>query len=217
MKALIYNLLPWIIAGISLLGIIILVLRKIPVLLKLPSEPLANQIVVSWRERLKMKLQEFRHASLQPALTSWLEKTLRRVRLFILKIDRFFVNMIERVREKSQTMKARSRAWVEQHRLKKIEKLQVLEKLDQAEVSETIKKTQEAVQVSSKKKESIESEEKKLIEAIAKDPRDIVAYRQLGFLYLKQGNKKDAKNCFKEVLKIDPGDLAAISKMKELE
>lgn len=215
MKSLILNLIPWIIIAGSALGVILIILRKVPVLLKLPEKPEADQISPSIFERIKIGWQKFRHSSLQPALTSWLEKTLRKFRLMILKIDRIFVGQIEKAREQSQTMKARSRAWVEQHRLKKIEKIQVLEKLDQAQVIESIEKAKKEKEEEERKEKEIG--EKELVKMIAKDPRDISAYRKLGFLYLKQGNKEDAKNCFREVLKIEPGDFEVISKIKELE
>ncbi len=107
--------------------------------------------------------------------------------------------------------------------MKKIQKLQVLEKLDQAEILETIQKAKEEVKNGGAKegwgeqtKKETEPEEKVLIDLIAKDPRNVSAYRQLGFLYCEQGNKEDAKNCFRQVLKLSPDDLEVIAKMKEI-
>jgi len=220
MKIIILNLLPWIVLGISVIGIIVIILRKIQVLLKLPVKSAIEHLSPSVGEKIKIKIEGLRYSSLQPAIATWLEKTLRKLRVTLLKLDNVFLNLIERAREKSQILKARSRAWVEHHRLKKIEKLQMLEKLDQAEVSETIEKAKKESKkepVPKKEKDSTLAEEKKLVDLITKEPRNIEAYRKLGFLYLKLDNKEDAKNCFREVLKIDPDDLEVISKLKELD
>jgi tetratricopeptide (TPR) repeat protein len=169
-----------------------------------------------------------RYSSYQPALAAWFEKTLRKLRLLLLKIDNVFLRMIGSSREKTQIWTVRSRAWMEQHRLKKIKKLEVLEKLDQAEIIETIQKAKEDVKNGKKDKTSEvpkpelseeelkQAEETSCIDIIARDPRNIEAYRRLGFLYCEQGNKEDAKNCFRQVLKLNPDDLEVISKMREL-
>jgi tetratricopeptide (TPR) repeat protein len=212
----------------------VIILRKIPLLLKLPVKPQEGQEQVflfrAIAQRIMLRLRGLRYSSYQPALAAWFEKILRKLRLLLLKIDNVFVRMIGSSREKTQIWTVRSRAWMEQHRLKKIKKLEVLEKLDQAEIIETIQKAKEDVKNGNGKKEKkaevqkpeISEEEIRLaeetscIDLIARDPRNVEAYRRLGFLYCEQGNKEDAKNCFKQVLKLNPDDLEVISKMKEL-
>lgn len=220
----ILNLMPWVALAIGLAGVIIIIFRKMPVLLKLPPKP-ENADAPSIFARIKLRVKSLKYSGYQPILSTWVEKILRRLRLIILKIDNFFLVSIHKAREKSQVWTIRSRAWMEQHRLRKIEKLKILEKLDKAEVLETIQKAKEEVKEQEKNQGSTEpslslsaeeSEEKQLIDLIAKNPRDIDSYRRLGFLYCKQGNKEDAKNCFRQVLKLEPGDLEVISKMKEL-
>lgn len=216
----------------SFLGVGIIIFRKIPILLKLPITPPDGQKPTFFLkvlfQKFSLRLKGLRYSSYQPVLSAWSEKTLRKLRLVILKIDNIFVGLIGRSREKSQIWTVRSRAWMEQHRLKKIQKLQVLEKLDQAEIMETIQKAKKEVKEEEENQKQVQSpeplvqegqevlEEKYCIDLIAKDPRNIDAYRRLGFLYLEQGNKEDAKNCFKQVLKLNPDDLEVVSKMKEL-
>jgi len=224
----ILNVLPWIIAGLSLGGIVFIVARKIPVLLKLPANAPDGQVPVFFAKALAqkagIKIKGLRYSGYQPALLAWVEKTLRKVRLWILKIDSIFVKLIGHSREKTQIWTVRSRAWMEQHRLKKIQKLQVLEKLDQVELMETIQKAKNEVAEDLKNgkiKESLEpqapkSEERMCIDLISHDPRNIEAYKRLGFHYCSQGNKDDAKNCFRQVLKLNPDDLEVVAKMKEL-
>ena len=59
--------------------------------------------------------------------------------------------------------------------------------------------------------------EKILVERIAADPRDTEAYEQLGGYYLDLDNFNYAKECFKQVLKIDPQSKSVKEKMKKLE
>lgn len=224
----ILNLAPWVAAGMCLAGIAIIILRKIPVLLKLPAEPQEGQtqpfLGKILLQKILLRIRGLKYSSYPALFSKWLEKTLRKTRVLILKIDNIFVNLIGKSREKSQIWTVRSRAWMEQHRLKKIQKLQVLEKLDQAEIIETIQKAKEEVRKEADGKKIDEaapekvkfSEEKNCIDMIARDPRNVDAYKRLGFLYCEQGNKDDAKNCFKQVLKLNPDDLEVIGKMKEL-
>ncbi|MBI4708704.1 MAG: tetratricopeptide repeat protein [Candidatus Portnoybacteria bacterium] len=219
---------PWVVLAICFVGMVVIVLRKMQLLLKLPEKPQEANISSPLLEKFKIKIRGVKYSSFQPAVSGWLEKLLRKLRLSILKIDNFFVFLIERLREKSQVWTVRSRAWMEQHRLKKIQKLQVLEKLDQAQILESIQKAKEEVKVeenNGKNKALPESknngfeapEEKACIDLIARDPRNIKAYRKLGFLYLNQGNKEDAIGCFKQVLKLNPEDLEVAEKIKELD
>ena len=224
----ILNILPWIIAGLSLGGIIFIVARKIPVLLKLPAAASAGQppafFIKALAQKIWLRIRGLRYTSFQPALLAWLEKVLRKFRVWILRLDNVFIGLIGYLRKETQVWTVRSRVWVEQHRLKKIQKLQVLEKLDQAELLETIQKAKNEVAQNlnnGKIKEasapqSSVSEEKICIDLIAQDPRNIDAYKRLGFYYCLQGNKGDAKNCFRQVLKLSPDDLEVVAKMREL-
>src|SRR4030042_2113130 len=143
---------PWIVGVLSLAGIFTIIFRKIQVLLKLPASAPDGQAPAFFLKVLAQKIfirfKGLRYSSYQPALLSWFEKFLRKLRLSILRTDALFVKLIGSSREKSQIWTVRSRAWMEQHRLKKIQKLQVLEKLDQAEILETIQKAkQDAINV----------------------------------------------------------------------
>ncbi len=56
--------------------------------------------------------------------------------------------------------------------------------------------------------------EQKFIQNIANNPKDIEAYLKLGILYKDRGSDKDAKACFVQALRIEPGNRKA---RKELE
>ena len=59
--------------------------------------------------------------------------------------------------------------------------------------------------------------EKVYIDVIKRDPKNIRAYKGLGRMYKKQGNLKDARASFEQVIRIKPGDSEAREELKELE
>lgn len=223
-----------------------MVVRKIPTLAKLsPSAPAAPAI--GWGEKFKLRLREIKYSTYRPLILNWLEKSLRKLRLLILKIDNLFINWIKSARHKSEIWTVRSRAWMEHRQLRKKEKAQVLEKLDKVEVSRELEKIKEEVAKEEDKalKEKIETlngsvppagpeptkevsvlagnnnlalneDEKKYIDLIAQNPKDVKAYRALGFIYLKQKNYSDARACFRQVLKIEPDDTGIKIKLNEI-
>ncbi|MDD5590168.1 MAG: tetratricopeptide repeat protein [Candidatus Portnoybacteria bacterium] len=223
------TLIPLVIIVIGAAGVAVIIVKKVPILLKLPACA-PEQECFSLSEKIKIRLRSLKYANFQTSFILWIEKTLRKFRVALLKIDNVFADMISGAREKSQIWTIRSRAWMEQHQLRKIKKLQVLEKLDKAQVVETIQKAKDELR---QRKQNIVKkeirggfdaaaafnrfEERKLIDLIARNPRDAEAYRKLGFLYCGEENKEDARNCFKQVIKINPGDSEVVAKLRELE
>ncbi|MDD4902767.1 MAG: tetratricopeptide repeat protein [Patescibacteria group bacterium] len=156
-------------------GVIFFVARKIPSLAKLSREPQPS-LNGKLGEEIKARLHGLKYSNFLPMALSQLEKSLRRLRLFVLKLDNLFVAWIKSSREKSDVWTIRSRAWMEHRRLKKKEKTQLLEQLDKAEVSHTIKKIEQEVakDEDSAFKEKVEIvnavEEEKVIEPVLSEP-----------------------------------------------
>jgi tetratricopeptide (TPR) repeat protein len=72
--------------------------------------------------------------------------------------------------------------------------------------------------VSPKSKVEIKSKlEDLLIERVAANPKDIEAYERLGEYYMEIENLTDAKECFKQVLKLSPTNRSVKYKIKRLE
>jgi len=61
------------------------------------------------------------------------------------------------------------------------------------------------------------SKEETLIGRIARDPKDFTAYEELGDHYLEMGNIKDAKECYRQVLKLSPVHRLVKIKIRRLE
>ncbi len=233
----------------GLAGIVFIVIRKIPILVKLQEIQSASPIGLG--EKIKIGFKTLKYSTYRPLVLGWVEKNLRKLRLLILKIDNFFIGLINQSRERSQVWQIRSRAWIEHRRLKKKEKLQVLETLDKVEVSESLEKINQEVakdeDVAFKEKVEtvangngikleeelpgvlenkenkeiaqeipVSDEEKKYIDLIAENHKDVKAYRALGFLYLNQKNYGDARACFRRVLKLEPQDEEVKIKLDEI-
>lgn len=59
--------------------------------------------------------------------------------------------------------------------------------------------------------------EESLITRIARDPKDFTAYEELGDYYLEMENIKDAKECYRQVLKLSPVHRMVKIKIRRLE
>lgn len=236
-----------IISGIILLlaglcGVSIIILRKIPILLKL-SPKLEPAPDLNLKESMKNRLNELKYFSYRPVMLNSLEKMLRKFRLWILKVDNLFLGWINKSRNKADTWTIRSKAWMEHRRVKTREKAIVLEQLDKVEVSKEIEKITkevakeedqallekiETVNAETDKVEEeedmegsepempVSAEEKKYIDMIAENPKDREAYRALGFIYLRQKNYSDARASFRQVLKLDPADEEIQNRLNEI-
>jgi len=58
--------------------------------------------------------------------------------------------------------------------------------------------------------------EKRYINKIVKNPKDITAYRKLGDLYMEVKNYKDAIESYKMVVKLKPDDIDTKSKLEDI-
>lgn len=220
---------------IGLAGVLVFVFRKMPVLLKLDHN--FQRAPINWKHNLKELLKELKYFSYRPVLFSWFEKILRKTRLLVLKIDNKFIEWIGHSRQKGDAWTIRSKAWMEHRKMKKREKVQVLEHLDKVEVSQEIEKITkevakeedkallekiEAVKEAEEEFEEAEEEapvsdeEREYIDTITQNPKNIEAYRALGFIYLRQKNYSDARASFRQVLKLDPRDQETKGKLEEI-
>lgn len=59
--------------------------------------------------------------------------------------------------------------------------------------------------------------EAELISRISGNPKDFAAYEELGDYYLEIGNVKDAKECYRQVLKLSPAERMVRIKIRRLE
>lgn len=233
----------------GLIGVLTAIMRKIPTLSKLSQEPQPS-LNGKLGEEIRARIHGIKYSNFLPLALTQLEKSLRRLRLFVLRIDNLFVTWIKKSRDRSDVWTIRSRAWMEHRKLKKKEKIQLLEQLDKVEVSQTIQNIakevardeddafKEKVEIVNSVEEeriiepviselaeeqpeeeeilTVSEEEKKYIDAIAENPKDVESYRALCDIYFNQQSYSDARACFRQVLKLDPADEETKAKLESI-
>jgi len=188
-------LIPYLIIILSLAGIIYIVFKKVPILVKLPQEPDASLPQISWRAKtLDMIKDQIAHPNYWLAFLGGLEKTLRKIRIIFLKLDTFFISLIAKSRERSKDLTLKSKSWMSERRMLKIERLKLLADL----------------------RRTPEEREEVLLRILKQNPKDVKAYKDLGLLYVEQKNLQDGKSAFEEVLKINPDDEVAKANLEEI-
>lgn len=202
---------------LSVLGILMIVLRKIPALAKLPERPQELLPPQSLFARLKTKVKGWQYSEYRGKILAWIEKALRKTRLLFLKIDNFFLTGIKKAREGSQLWRVRSKAWVEHKRQKKIKKLEVLQKIEKAELMDKLEETKKGQKKGLLSNEDVFRKEKNLVKAISQDPKNAELYKELGSLYLEARNYKDAKQAFEQALKLIPEDKEIKETLEKIE
>ena len=180
-------------------GILFIVWRKLPRLEELAERPVADvdgalsrrddspfliffydlcPEVWNWARSIKVK--EYKE--------KWLvetEKLLRRLRLVSLKMDRFSDSLIKKIRSKNYSNG--SQTYTESD----------TGKHEESRPNEEIK---------SNEREEFKKSEQRLIIEIAKNPKNMAFYEELGDLYSEAGEYKDAKESYEAAIELNSND-----------
>lgn len=227
---------------IGVIGIGIVIMRKIPILASLSESEI---IILKKRQSLWQKIKGLDYKQHWLNLLISLEKFLRRVKIWFLKVENILTRLIVFLRRRSQIATQRSKEWIRQKELKrrkvfgqykskkktkteqgvfvKIKK----ENQDQPKTKSSLKDADKKQTPSdfiaakiSEQDEQIEQdddlsiselkkpikEEQKWIDLIVENPKNITAYKYLGFLYWRQHNYKDAKSSLEMAVKLGSKD-----------
>ena len=157
-----------------------------------------------------------------------LEKFLRRLKIWALKTENLLSRWIKNLKEKSHHLTQKSRQLIEQKRIKtkiwpnisreKTDYFQVKkdEKIFSGETlpadSDSSSLSQESSQISIADLEKPIKEEQQWIDLIIQNPKNKIAYKELGMLYFKQHNYADAKESLEAAIKLGSKD----KKVKEI-
>ncbi|HAT74386.1 MAG: hypothetical protein US30_C0010G0021 [Candidatus Moranbacteria bacterium GW2011_GWF2_36_839] len=208
-----YTIIPPILIVVSLVGIIVFLVKKAPEVANLEKEesPAQGGMISAkksiWSILRKKNIEE--HKDFKHKTLLFLEKTTKKMKVFFLKMENMFTNWGESIRNKR---KARE----EEHVVRALELIKENKFSKEAEnndVPENIKE-EEKEEVKIEKKDILE---KILVERIATNPKDIEAYERLGEYYFEIENWNYAKECYKQVLKLNPRNIGIRSKMRKLE
>ena len=187
---------PLILVGISVIGMVVIVRRKMPYLRKLSPE--AHEVsanifdnffpeLILWFKQIPW--HQYRQTSLQE-----LEKGLRRMRLAFLKIDHASARLIQKVRRTHLATQLEHTASIQ----------------TEVVVPESMEIVAEPTP------EDLKGQEQQLIIEIAQDPKNAGLYETLGDLYLKMNNIPDAKEAYEAGLGFSPDNQALAHKYSKL-
>jgi len=236
-----YSLVPPFLVIVSLIIIIIFIVKKAPrlekfqdsMLEKMSEEEVAQGLTA---EEIMKGKPLTRWERFKNWLLSILEKIAKRFRLIFLKLDTHFKNWSERIRKKRErksiitTTEEKQISGINQEgtRIMLNEDGESYAVAD--EEPETVKAPfqpqvyrkpkpmiSEKVVTPVKKTEIKDRLEDILIERIAINSKDVEAYERLGEYYMDIGNNDYAKECFKQVIKLNPANRSAKFKLKKIE
>lgn len=190
----------------ALIGITVIVWRKLPYLKKLTPEA-AHERRNGWLYSMFSELVDWYKGipfkRYNETIFQETEKFLRKIRLIFSRIDRVSASLIHRVRrvhvESSMNHVPNTPATIEH------EQKQFQENLDTQTLEKEI-----PVRGQLKKKEQ------KIIMEIAKNPKDPVLYEELGDIYMKMEEYADAKESFEAALEFKPGEQGLIEKLSKV-
>jgi hypothetical protein len=192
-----FLLIPLLLIVISMVGVGVIVYRKLPYLRKLSPEShqvgahLADDYfpelmtwmrTIPWHEYRKNILHE-------------LEKGVRRMRLVLLKIDHLSDRLIKKIR----------RSHITAH----VEQLSQTSSIQDPGLEVVPKSTEPTA-------EDLKAREQQLIIDISQDPKNPVLYETLGDLYVKMNSIEDAKEAYEAALGFSPDNQVVARKYSTL-
>jgi len=234
-----YSLIPPIIVILSAIGIIVFLLKKSSKVATIVEEDLnaGRNIFVErgfWGN-LKQKFKNIKGEDIKHFFLGIIERIARRSRIIFLKLESRFGEISNDIRAKRQARsnrkanevkKAEEKAQDLFEKLKKYKSERSEEKKNPLEIKKAYMEDEEEVvkpmlvekiTVPETMRETKDKLEELLIERIAVNPRDIEAYERLGEYYMEIKSYNDAKECFKQVIKLNPGNRNVKYKIRRLE
>lgn len=235
-----YSILPPIIVILSFIALLVFLFRKaskVTELRDLSGTGESDFEKKNFIKRVAIKSKLFFQSSLRVWLWSVLEKLTRRFRMGFLKLENSFSKISNRIREKKNGKKR-------EVMLKNADKISAEAEKEPSYNFSSFKKNllEENISKEDRKPEPVEFKDKPvrpiisdkmvsprnrseikdilenvLIERIAANPKDVEAYERLGEYYMEIGNYEHAKECVRQIIKLNPANKSAKYKMKRLE
>lgn len=236
-----YSIIPPILLVLSVIGIIVFFIKKAPAAEKLGVELEKNgkaaAVELSDGTVVVVEKERRESSAIKRVWLGMLEGIIGMLRNFFLNSEKSFGKMIKEIREKRGERSERKKNEIKKKDNDIIEKLNRYEAKENASPLERpnddLKVVEEDVSMKpmlsdrvavpnsgmrkKKEQEIKEHLENLLIERIAMNPRDTEAYERLGEYYFEMENYEHAKDCFKQVVKLDPTNRSVKYKMKKLE
>lgn len=198
-----FDFFPQILIIVAVVGIIIIIVRKYP-------------------EASKLKDNEKEDSSKNK--TFW-GRILTVIKYIGRKIKQFSVTVFKNIYPKAKNIRKGREIIQPQDDIISLSKNKPVVQKDQSEkeiLENKLEEENEIVDLLEEAAEFLGSDnyqeaEKKYIEIVKLDPKNIRAYKGLGKVYKEQGNIKDAKSSYEQVLVIKPGDSEAKEELKKIQ
>ncbi len=195
-----YSIIPPLLVIFSLVGIILFLMKKAPQVAHLEDE-------------------DFKIKKKQKTLREKMKRMIKGIILVIGKIVKIVKEKIKIIltkREKDENKK--SDLIKEAEIMRKIKETKQSRQRIENNLKEFFGKKEKVVRpIISEKVVRPRKIEKIMIEKIANNPKDVKAYESLGDYYLEIENWKDAKECFKQAIKLDAQNVNVKIKLRKLE
>jgi len=216
-----YSIIPPILVILSLIGIILFLVKKVPQIAQLDEENFksgeSESLKINLEKtniRLKKTTQKFNRIFkwLGSFLFAW-KRIARRKKKTKLKKDKAYE--LENISEEE--------LFIQEIEVGNVKKSSQHPKSTEKKLEDFFKQNKKIVRPMISKKvvkpQKIKENqfEKMLINKIAANPKDIKAYKQLGEYYMEIKSWNYAKECFKQIIKLNPGNINARIKIRKLE
>lgn len=237
-----YSIIPPIIVILSFIAVIVFLSRKaskVADLREISKEGIGENYSnkLSFFKPFTFKTDFLFSFGFKVWLWSFLEKLTRKSRMEFLKLESFFSKISNKIKEKKDRKKNEFKTEekiknITQEKKEGIYDFSSLRKNPPSESFEIEKDKPEDSEFKEKPVKPIISDkivsprnrseikdilEDVLIERIAANPKDVEAYERLGEYYTEIGNYEHAKECMKQIIKLNPANKSAKYKMRRLE
>ncbi|PIU07380.1 MAG: hypothetical protein COZ85_03995 [Candidatus Moranbacteria bacterium CG_4_8_14_3_um_filter_34_16] len=205
----------------SLTGIILFLVKKAPNLNRIENEQLKN---FSFADNPKKGWRKFfwpfgnkSQSDGSGGMLLFLEKILKKMKIVFLRLENKFSGWAEKIKnkrsERKENFEKQEKNFQEQEKISdNFSRFERTEKRQSREAGEIVDRED-------KKNIFLKNDffECQMVEKIAANPKNISLYKKLGEYYWELKNFDYAKECFKQVMKINPRDKNVKQKMKEIE
>lgn len=234
-----YSIIPPVLVVLSLVGIIVFLMKKAPDVARVSEEKqrtrLLNQngaadgALASFSSDPASARKDFRHWFLVV-----LEKVTRKFRVLFLKLENKLTSWSEAIREKRRGRPENRESGfpvgssdqddiinrVRNYEAGKVSTDQIGTQIGRRPMRTKVEESPARVDFDQQPEKKVETKdrlEKILIERIATNPKDTEAYERLGEYYFEISNWEHSKECFKQVIKLDPRNSVVKQRMRKLE
>lgn len=232
-----YLIIPPILVVLSLIGIIVFLMRKAKDVAGIREDKNAERgsgVIINKGNVSGMSVSSGNVPMVVPGkvrgkFLAILESIIRKIRSLFLKLGNVFLSWSENIRKKRMEKQSRTQEGRPENQEEIIERVRNFDLEREGEGNRKIKVETDQIFDEKIPKPMISEDitvpqielkdrlEKILIERIAVNPKDTEAYERLGEYYFEIGNYEHAKECFKQVMKLEPKNNNVRYKMRKLE